>query len=334
MSSDSSNASLAETYGSRSDMWSIIVAPTSSLMVMIFLYGFYVLLFGLCLRALFRSTIATKRFYIILATLLFLMATVICICETWLLVRQAIRLFTPLKTGDWQNMVNYLYSDSGKTALETTLEVTSILMNVVVDVMLIHRIYTIWGCRKRVAIPLAFISFGIAVVGLAGSTMLGIGETDLHIPSNRESYFTGNNIYTGFSIAGAVFNAILTLLAAGRIFWISREASRIMGKDTRTRYRTIIAIILESGVLYPAVMIVSVVMQMTLDPEASGALRIDLTPTSFVVAGIAPTLIIVRCAYGKAIKNVDRDRVEMSSLHFAPTPKERTEEQTHTTMVD
>ncbi|KAK1224000.1 hypothetical protein PQX77_013119 [Marasmius sp. AFHP31] len=164
--------------------------------------------------------------------------------------------------------------------------------------------------------------------------MLGIGETNLRIPSNRDSYSTGNNIYTGFSIAGAVFNAILTLLAAGRIFWISREASRIMGKDTRTRYRTIVAIILESGVLYPAVMIVSVVMQMTLDPNASGGLKIDLTPTSFVVAGIAPTLIIVRCAYGKAIQNVDRDRAEMSSLHFAHSPRVRTEEETRTTMVD
>ncbi|KAL0060964.1 hypothetical protein AAF712_012228 [Marasmius tenuissimus] len=261
------------------------------------------------------------------------MATVICICETWLLVRQAIRLFTPLKTGDWQNMANYLYSDSGKTALETTLEVTSSLMNVVVDV--ISTASTQSGDAEN-EWPFLLRSYPLGLRSLASlaAPCVGIGETDLRIASNRESYFIGNNVYTGFSIAGAVFNAILTLLAAGRIFWISREASRIMGKDTRRRYRTIIAIILESGVLYPAVMIVSVVMQMTLDPEVSGALRIDLTPTSFVVAGIAPTLIIVRCAYGKAIKNVDRDRVEMSSLHFAPTPKERTEEQTHTTMVD
>ena len=80
--------------------------------------GFYVLLFGLCLRALFRSTIATRRLYITLSTVLFLMATVICICETWLLVRQAIRLFRPLKTGDWDGLRNYLKRDSGKTALE------------------------------------------------------------------------------------------------------------------------------------------------------------------------------------------------------------------------
>ncbi|KAL0575087.1 hypothetical protein V5O48_006878, partial [Marasmius crinis-equi] len=51
-----------------------------------------------------------------------------------------------------------------------------------------------------------------------------------------------NDINNGAWVAAAVFNFTLTLTAAGRIWWVSRNARKDMGKQIRSRYTTIVAI--------------------------------------------------------------------------------------------
>ncbi|KAK1224583.1 hypothetical protein PQX77_012513 [Marasmius sp. AFHP31] len=121
------------------------------------------------------------------------------------------------------------------------------------------------------------------------------------------------NLNFGVEIAIAVFNALLSLLTAGRIWWISREARQHMGATVQKKYNTIVAVIIESGLLYPTTQIVSIIIPLTLDPDARGVIPVDLTFVAILMSGLAPTLIIVRVADKKSVDSVQ----QMVSMHFA-----------------
>ncbi|KAK7032485.1 hypothetical protein VNI00_013053 [Paramarasmius palmivorus] len=106
---------------------------------------------------------------------------------------------------------------------------------------------------------------------------------------------------------------------AGRIWWITRQARQLMGQRINSKYRTIIAIILESGSIYPTSIIVYLIIANTLYyTNTAGILPIDLYPVVWQAAGIAPTLIIVRAGSGKSVETVDQ---VVSTLHFADAPQ-------------
>ncbi|KAL0568269.1 hypothetical protein V5O48_013721, partial [Marasmius crinis-equi] len=44
------------------------------------------------------------------------------------------------------------------------------------------------------------------------------------------------------SIAIAIFNFVLTLMTAGRIWWIASSAQKLIGKSISPQYKTIVAI--------------------------------------------------------------------------------------------
>ncbi|KAJ7656219.1 hypothetical protein B0H17DRAFT_867608, partial [Mycena rosella] len=76
----------------------------------------------------------------------------------------------------------------------------------------------------------------------------------------------------------------------GRIWWISRRIARLLGGNARKKYLDVSAILLESGLIYPAVLIICI-----------GVFLSPMTSTTSVlicIAAIAPTLIIVRVGLG------------------------------------
>ncbi|KAJ8088165.1 hypothetical protein PM082_013716 [Marasmius tenuissimus] len=81
--------------------------------------------------------------------------------------------------------------------------------------------------------------------------MFTIGYMDMNIEVNQVLYAKGQTIAGVGLIVSVAFNLALTLLTAGRIWWIARA---LKPSKTRTT-RTINKIILESGMLYPLVTI-------------------------------------------------------------------------------
>uniref|UniRef100_A0A0W0G3F0 Uncharacterized protein n=1 Tax=Moniliophthora roreri TaxID=221103 RepID=A0A0W0G3F0_MONRR len=75
-------------------------------------------------------------------------------------------------------------------------------------------------------------------------------------------------------------------------------------------------ITLESGILYPIFLATYVVYTLLLDPDAGGSIPFQLFIVTYQVAGIAPTLIIIRAARGKTVEHTSMNQV-VSSLHFA-----------------
>ncbi|KAK1223246.1 hypothetical protein PQX77_013873 [Marasmius sp. AFHP31] len=126
-------------------------------------------------------------------------------------------------------------------------------------------------------------------------------------------YVKANQIAMGTWVAVAAFSGLLTLLNGGRVWWISREARRLMGMPTHAKYKAIVAAILESGMLYTTTLIASTLIPLIMDQQSHGDIPVDLTVVSTLMSGLAPTLIIVRVAYGKSVDSVH----QMVSINFA-----------------
>ncbi|ESK89060.1 hypothetical protein Moror_5335 [Moniliophthora roreri MCA 2997] len=279
----------------------VVIFPVGSLSAMFFVYGFYVMLFVVALNLLLCPTFErpNRRLYLAWTIILFIMTTFSNIIVAWAYIRQAIIDFVAAKTREYDAFLSYLEGDTLSNVHGTIMNIMPVLINVTADSMLIHRCYLIWGSKKRIGIPLVLIAFATNSLGLVSVIMVTVG---IGGDSTKESVWKlldlGDAIYVRYLIANAVVNSLVTLLTAGRIWWVGRQAMKVVGKQ----YRTIIAILLESGMLYP----IAIIVPLILGPSGTDVSPVNLFPITYQVAGIAPTLIIVRAQSGKAIESVDQ----------------------------
>ncbi|ESK84179.1 hypothetical protein Moror_16982 [Moniliophthora roreri MCA 2997] len=299
----------------------IIVVPMLNLSVMYFVYGLYVLLFCTCIYMMRNRQQGNERrnwsLYLSLTVALFVFSTAFVVVYTIDAVYQAFIFFTAVKAQDYQLLVDY-WMFSAELIVATSLKMfLAILLNITAECMLIHRCYLIWGFQKWVAIPLIVASVITNVAGLVGTTIDTIGDSNS--ASNLALYDVGGDITLAYQIAlSPAMNSILTLLTAGRIWWIHRQVRAYIRKD-KLIY-SILRIILESGSLYPVLSIVGLVLRNT---TTSHTLPLDFFPLVTLSAGIAPTLIMVRT---KLSENVVRLEDQVSGICFASrsAPREGT----------
>ncbi|EEB97549.1 hypothetical protein MPER_03108 [Moniliophthora perniciosa FA553] len=93
--------------------------------------------------------------------------------------------------------------------------------------------------------------------------------------SNWALFVNGTNLHVGYFCANAGFNGCLTLILAGRIWWMGRQGRESLGLGTGQRYRAVAAIILESGMMYPIILIVQAILTEKTDTIG---VPIDFTP--------------------------------------------------------
>ncbi|KAL0575613.1 hypothetical protein V5O48_006360 [Marasmius crinis-equi] len=288
---------------------------------MYFIYGLYVLIFSLCMRALLRrkefQELKNRNLFLIWTVTLFTIVTVSNVIVTWSLVRQAIIDFVATRTQEYMELLDYLHHDKFKTAHTSVTTTLAVLINLVAESMLasvfIHRCYIIWNFKRRIAYPLAFMSVALNVFGLIISAISMTGLSNTSDPRKKALFVRSTTILNGYRLASLGLNFLITLLTAGRIWVISRQARALMGREIDRRYKTIIAILLESGIMYPLATLLWVILEFVVDPESKGIVPIDTSVDITQFAGIAPTLVIVRAAYGRTIDNVDQ---AISTLRF------------------
>ncbi|KAF9256184.1 hypothetical protein L218DRAFT_1007644 [Marasmius fiardii PR-910] len=90
-----------------------------------------------------------------------------------------------------------------------------------------------------------------------------------------------------------ILNTRLFFFAAGRVFCVVRETRKVAAFHGQRIYRSIIAIIVESGIIYPIALV-------TLLFVHRNAVIFSLVQ----IVGIAPTLIIVQVGLGNAFHDV------------------------------
>ncbi|KAK7464976.1 hypothetical protein VKT23_006184 [Stygiomarasmius scandens] len=256
----------------------MIVQPLASLTVTWFVYGFYLALFILALHNLHKYSRKNQQLYLTWTVLLFFLCTLNNVFETWYRVRQAIKIYTGEHTKDYPTLATYAQHDSIKTIQRGFLMILPIFANLVAESMLIHRCYVVWFGNKWVGITLLVVSVILNSIGLAGCIMFTVGFRDTRFPEHVALLLRGNNINNGYLIANVVFNSLLTVLTAGRIYIISCEAKKYLDESISRTYNTVVAVIIESGILYPTALIIYIVILITQDPDNQSLLPVDLSP--------------------------------------------------------
>uniref|UniRef100_A0A0W0FAI5 Uncharacterized protein n=1 Tax=Moniliophthora roreri TaxID=221103 RepID=A0A0W0FAI5_MONRR len=273
-----------------------IVYPIASLSVVYFVYGFYALLFGtsiymMCNRQ--RADGRNSRFYLSLTVALFVLVTIFVVVDTADMVRDTILRFNTVETGDYLPLVEYLNHDAAKTASYFLIITIPMLLNGLhADTSLLSHMEF-----KKAIGPFTHCN---GAIGIVGAVIFTVGVRNTSIKSNYSLTDLGNKINFANNVVTVVFNSLLTLLTAGRIWWIHRQVrSRGIHSTTDNSISSVTRILMESGLLYPISTIAALIVSNHFE-----SIPVDLTPIPAFAAGIAPTLIIVRAQLGKNIESL------------------------------
>jgi len=229
----------------------------------VFLYGIYATLFVICIRILLRNKRATQKVLLACAIMMFTLATVDVILELcflfWFVVKQDTIS---------QRDLHFKY----------LIYITS---NIIADGLVIYRCHAAWNNSKRVILIPCFLLFGGSACGYA------------YVGLSKQGY-RFRDILVAFLFTTVALNLMVTMLMAGRIWWIARKARSILGPRLSSKYNTMIAIIVESGIIYSIYVVLDVVYpDLVLDAGLAQ------------IVGIVPTLIIVQIGLGRDAHDVD-----------------------------
>ncbi|KIK53076.1 hypothetical protein GYMLUDRAFT_250663 [Collybiopsis luxurians FD-317 M1] len=128
-------------------------------------------------------------------------------------------------------------------------------------------------------------------------------------------------LFDAFLGINLLTNLTLTGLIAARLWWSSRSMQKYLGYDSPHGRRTnnIVAMVLESGSIYPVALIACIIV-LQLNKPFSVPVESVLT----IIVGIAPTLIIVRVDLGISMKvtsgpSSDADSTVLQDLEGEPS---------------
>jgi len=299
-------ASSSSSTISESSVFSVqtaLLAPIISFGLALAIFGFYVFLFSLSTYFLYKGkSLFHRRIHIIWTTSIFLIGTLGALINAASGIQDAVVIYTALRTQNFDPFFAYVTANETQTAITGVTYTFLIVANCIADAVLIHRIYLVWGSNKWVvALPIVS-SCAANLFGLSGAVMRTKGFSNSGIPSNFTLELRGVDYLIDFYYTNAAINSLLTLLIASRIWWVGRQTAIIFSngenRDINRKYKTIVAVLLECGIIYP----ISLIAHAATEANAAVmAFPINLTPTVIQLAGIAPMLILLRTCLGRSL---------------------------------
>ncbi|KAF5389167.1 hypothetical protein D9757_004979 [Collybiopsis confluens] len=180
-----------------------------------------------------------------------------------------------------------LFAHSQRLAI--AVESIYVAANTVADALILYRCYVVWMSRKWIIVGpiiLCAINTGGAIASVVFHQKT---ITFQEIFAHEKFNVAGFSLFEAFMGINLISNLILTGLI-GRLWWIARAARKTLVYDKSDKKgSSAIAMILESGLLYPLALIPTLVMRMTYD-----SLVLSPEPLLTIIVALAPTLIIVR----------------------------------------
>ncbi|KAJ7893418.1 hypothetical protein B0H14DRAFT_890958 [Mycena olivaceomarginata] len=169
--------------------------------------------------------------------------------------------------------------------------VVYVVNNFIADGLVIYRCYVVWNNNILVTIPPTLML--IAATGqrpfntVSSSSRYSLPQV-LGIIVSLDLNLTA---YPFFALSLAT-NVLVTILTAGRIWWICRRSRGAYSKTAeQRRYVSAVAILIESGMLYSATVLTYLIVVSI--PRVS-ILEEPIFQALIQIMAIAPTLIIVR----------------------------------------
>ncbi|KAK1221511.1 hypothetical protein PQX77_015630 [Marasmius sp. AFHP31] len=318
----------------------VIIRPIGSLSLMFLFYGIYVVTFEISLNVAFRRREPTaSKVFMNGVVSLFVLITVINAALAWSMTSDTIFLYNTTRAQDYIALSKYVSLNDPHLASRMVqfclLDMSSVAVrftgagsfgapkNQSSDFSPCLSLLDMVSNRSSPAenLPTSPQALNLAVM-VMGEVAISRGNFAL--------YRTSTNITNLLVIMGSIHSLLLSFATGGRIWWISREVRLLIGRDgSNTRYRTIIATILETGILYSASQTMSVALTWF---EGRDGKEVQ-SPLSYLVrlfalqmAGLAPTLLIVRIAYGKSVDNAQQ---MISTLQFGDASVIETQRQTN-----
>ncbi|KAG7085996.1 hypothetical protein E1B28_003519 [Marasmius oreades] len=197
--------------------------------------------------------------------------------------------------------------------------------------ILVYRCFSIWGRNYLViVIPVVIIlaETGVYYYELRHYIKIQFAS-GLQQQTSSEVLKKSLAFTTAALILAAVANALLTLLIAGRIWWLKRRVQHLTGNgiigNLPQKYDSIIAITMESGMIIPIFLIIYTVYSIRNTSGDHDALVIMAFMLPQVIA-FAPLLIMVRVGLGLT---VERDHVKTSSSYATRSTTNQSRSQPH-----
>lgn len=225
-----------------------------------FLYGVYCVLFSICCYILMRRHKALHTVLFIFAICMWSLATADIIYTYDIFFNKLL-----VGTATFQTLYPKYVMFVTNTALA--------------DTLLLYRCFVVWGCKKRVVLGPAVLLVAATIVGylFEGASL---------------SLFQHSWVYLAMTFT---LNIILTILTAGRIWYLARTTKTIIDEGLLRRYNTTIAMLVESGLIY------SVYMTFNLAFQNNTTANALLDAGLIQIVGIVPTLIIVQVGLGRSV---------------------------------
>ncbi|KAF5383995.1 hypothetical protein D9757_006972 [Collybiopsis confluens] len=242
------------------------------------LYGAYIMIFGIAMW------IIPRKFHVpFVRTILYPILVALFVLSTINVVYDmAVEEYAILDAGPVNNKP---WMTAGVSILEISFAISDILG----DLVLFYRVYAVWGYRKRILYPLLVIVlvakvFNLAFVASVIRTMVSSKPFQLLRPISLS--------FSGFFLTiNAFANLLMTVLIGSRVWWILKtiDSRSVSGLRRRRWLHQTIAIMTETGIIYPVYLIV----------EAP----LPLPNCTALGIGLAPTLVAVRVGLGRAYDN-------------------------------
>ncbi|KAJ7859258.1 hypothetical protein B0H13DRAFT_2672346, partial [Mycena leptocephala] len=240
--------------------WSTVKGTLYDCMTALVLYGILLVLAILAFYLLLSRSKApgTRYFIAITGTMLFLSTTQAILRPA--IVLFGFRLLSEELAGDLAAMDQTASICQAILIAQDIVQVTNVLL---ADAVLIYRCYLVWG-RKIYPVILPICMLATCTVLGYVSTYEGLLEHHLH-PN-----FLGPVLQAWIPLTMTLLtNVVLAGLTAGRIWWARRELHAALSESAITlRYNTAITMILESGSIYCATVIVTIVASNTCGPTS------------------------------------------------------------------
>ncbi|KAJ7701715.1 hypothetical protein B0H16DRAFT_1640372 [Mycena metata] len=252
-----------------------------------FLYGINVVLFCFCARTLYRCRLRNRRALFMAVSAIFILCTIhwalqLVNAAELMVVLEAMAQAVKASHKEVANRANRA------NQLNIVMGAVYVLTNLIADSIFIYRCYCIWNFRKRIIVVPSVLLVACGCLGFASVIACGM---------EGYSEFLFTTVFFPLSVIFSVLtNVLLMALTAGRIWWIGRGARAIMGPSVVKQYRTVIAMILESGALYctPGLMYLAFFIAR---PPSTQVIFAALAQ----IVGIAPTIIVVRVGLGNSV---------------------------------
>ncbi|KAI3604473.1 hypothetical protein WG66_008280 [Moniliophthora roreri] len=260
----------------------IVTQPIITVIFEGIVYGFYVLLFGMCMYLVMQKRVPHLRIYIPAIIILFILATIGLILSVVNIEHISAAYVGTLRTGD---LTKLMVAAPKSLQLSAATHFVYVLANVVTDVSLIYRCYIIWGSKRRFIVAPCLVSIG--------SNSLGIVAVAYQFKTDLNSFLTGNDFFVGFMGSVTFTTLLLTFMMAGRVWWITRRRRNGFDSGLMKKIKATVAI-----------------MQLGVGARVwsiSGCLS---DTECAVTHGISPTLIIVRAGLGLSVENSENSKQE------------------------